>query len=341
MWVNLIGSIVVIQINAFNSYVSSLLNSQIIKQILVFLVKLTIAGGLFYWLFASDKLDFQPVLEEAFNSYHILGLIVVLGSTAMAAFRWGYLLKLQGLSFSGSVVIRWTLIGEFFGLTLPGGVGTELSRAFYMFRNATNTKTAALSSIILDRILAMSSLILMGFLAFLALLISSDTVDKTILVIGVILGAVLIATVLGFILIGFRPIRRLIQVPLPEKYRQVVDNIIVSYVSQKKILLKSFVYSFIAHSLILLAFFIAAEILSTGVSWEVLTITMPLVMISNILPFTPAGIGVGETTAAFLFALFGIPNGGAIMLVARIWLVAVQLLGGVVYLFDRHEEEVE
>jgi hypothetical protein len=313
------------------------LNSQLIKQTFVFLVKLAIAGGLLYWLFANDKLDFQSVLEESFNPYHILGLVVVLGSTAAAAFRWRYLLHLQGLSFSSAVVIRWTLIGEFFGLTLPGGVGTELSRAFYMFCNATNAKTAALSSIFLDRILAMTSLILMGFLSFLALLISSDTIDKTILVLGIVMGTVLLGTVLGFFLIGLRPVRKLIQMPLFENYRQVVDNIIVSYVSRKKILLKSFVLSFIAHSLILLAFFIATEILSTAVSWKELAITMPLVMIANILPITPAGIGVGETTAAFLFALFGVPNGGAIMLVARVWLVAVQLLGGVVYLFDRHE----
>lgn len=277
-------------------------------------------------------------MDESFNSLHISGVAVVLGSAVVAALRWGLLLHLQGLRFKVAVVLRWTLICEFFGLTLPGGAGTELARAYYMFRSAPNAKTAALSSIILDRVLAMTSLILMGFLSFLALYLTSDTVDETIMVFGTVMGAVLFGTILGFILIGFRPVRRLIQMPLPQKHKDVVDNIITSYTGGKMVLLQSFALSFAAHTFILFAFFISAEILSTPVGWEALAIAMPLAMISNILPITPAGIGVGETTAAFVFALFGISNGATIMLVSRIWFIAIQLLGGVIYLFHRHEE---
>lgn len=314
------------------------MNSQLIKQSLVFLIKLAVAGGLFYWLISNGQLDFQPLLDELLNPLQILGLIVVFAGSIAGALRWGLLLKLQGLPYTNWIVIRWTLICEFFGLTLPGGAGTELARAYYMYRNAPNAKIAALSSIILDRVLAMSSLILMGFLAFLALLLTSEEIDPTIWVFGAVMGAILFCTIAGFIFIGFQPIRRLIQMPLPDKYKEVVDNIIVSYVHRKKILLQSFVISFIAHTFILFAFFFAAEILSTTVSWQQLAIAMPLVMIANIIPITPAGIGVGETAAAFVFALFGIANGATIMLVARVWLVVIQLLGGVIYLFHRHEK---
>ena len=176
----------------------------------------------------SGKLDFQSVLEESFNPYHILGLVFILSSNVVAAFRWRYLLHLQGLSFRSAVVIRWVMIGDFFGLTLPGGAGTEITLAFYLFRNAPNAKTAALSSLFLDRILSVTSLMSMGFLSFLVLLISSDTVDKTILVLGIVMGTVLLGIVLGFFLIGLRPVRKLIQTPLSENYRQVVDNIIIT-----------------------------------------------------------------------------------------------------------------
>lgn len=287
---------------------------------------------------ANGQFDFQAVMYGSFSPLHLLGLSAIFGGSYFSALRWRVLLRLQGLTFKTSIVLRWTLISNFFGLALPGGAWTEMSRAYYMFRSSPNCRIAALSSIILDRILALGSLILMGFLSFIALVLTSDMVDDTIGIFGVIMGGILMFTIGGFLLVGYGPVRRVIKMPLPEKYGVIIDAIIVSYVSRKIILAQSFALSFIAHVFILSAFFFAAEILSTTVGWKEQAIAMPLVMISNVLPLTPSGIGVGETVSAFIFALFGIGNGAAIMLVARIWFVAVQLFGGAVYLFHRHEE---
>jgi len=314
------------------------LNRLFFKQFFIFIIKLAVAGGLFYWLIKNDQIDFQSVADASLSPLHVLGFSAVLGGGVVSAMRWGLLLRLQGLRFTKRIVIRWTLISNFFGLALPGLAGSELARAYYMFKSAPHAKTAALSSIFIDRILAMTSLMLMGFLAFLAVFLTSDHVDSSILFLGGTMGAVLISSVLGFFLITFNPVRRLIQTLIPGKYSELIEGIIAVYSRKKLVLLQSFGFSFIAHMLILSAFFFSAEILSTDVEWKELAVVMPLVMVSAALPITPAGIGVGETAAAFIFALFGIGNGATIMLVARIWIVAVQLLGGVIYLFHRHEE---
>ena len=85
-------------------------------------------------------------------------------------------------------------------------------------------------------------------------------------------------------------------------------------------------------------FAIAAHILEVSVGLDTIAIVVPFVVIANILPLSPGGIGVGETVASFLFAEFGVADGAAIMLTARIWIIIVQLAGGIVYLLYRHEQ---
>lgn len=308
------------------------------KNWIIFFIKLCVTGGLLWWLFSTARLDFSPLVGEFPGPLHLLGIIAIFASIVPQTARWSLLLKLQGIKFKFLKVAQWTVIGEFFGLTLPGGAGTEIARAYYMFRNAPNAKTAAMSSIILDRIFALSSLVFLGVVSFVYLYLTSPEVNQSILYMGGAMSLVLAGVGFGFFVIALKPTRKLLQIMAPEKYADILDNIITAYVSRKGALLQCFLLSLASHLCMLAAFFLAAEILNSDIDWTTMAIVMPLVLISNILPVAPAGIGVGETAASFLFAQFGILNGATVMLVARVWLVLMQLFGGLVYLSHRREK---
>ena len=307
-----------------------------IKQWLIFLVKLAIAGALIAWLVDSGRLDFSPLLADAPTPLHALGIAVVFASVLPQSLRWRLLLTLQDVTFSDKRMIQWTLIGEFFALALPGGAGTEMARIYYLFRSAPNTKIAALSSVILDRILALCSLMFLGVISFLVLMLRPEPPAPLVIVMGALMTLALLGAVAGFLVVGLRPSRRLLLRLTPAKYRDILDATIVAYTDRKGGLLKCFFLSLAAHVLILSAFILAGIILDSPLGWAQMFLVAPLVLISNILPISPAGIGVGETTASFLFALFGVANGAAVMLIVRLWLVVMQFAGGMTYLLYRH-----
>lgn len=308
-----------------------------IKQWLLFLVKLAIAGSLIAWLADSGRLDFTPLFADAPSPLHALGIAVVFASVLPQSLRWRLLLALQNVTFSIKRLIQWTLIGEFFALALPGGAGTEMARIYYLFRSAPNTKVAALSSIILDRILALCSLMFLGVVSFLVLMVRPDPPEPLVVVMGAFMTLVLLGAVSGFLVVGFAPSRRLMLRLTPAKHQDILESTIVAYTDRKGGLLKCFFLSLLAQGLILCAFILAGIILDSPLGWAQMFLVAPLVLISNILPISPAGIGVGETTASFLFALFGVANGAAVMLIVRVWLACVQFAGGMTYLLYRHE----
>ena len=59
-----------------------------------------------------------------------------------------------------------------------------MARIYYLFRSAPNTKIAALSSIILDRILALCSLMFLGVVSFLVLMARPEPPEPLVVVMG-------------------------------------------------------------------------------------------------------------------------------------------------------------
>ncbi|HIJ92750.1 MAG TPA: flippase-like domain-containing protein, partial [Rhodospirillaceae bacterium] len=220
-------------------------------------------------------------------------------------------------------------------LVLPGGAGTELARGYYVFRNAPNAKTAALSTVVLDRILGLFALVFLGVLAFLGLLADDAPLNINIALMGVATIALFLGTCLGFGLIGFSPSRRLILSLVPRRFAEPVNSMVYAYLHGKRAIAYGVILSVGAHLMLMGSFMIAGYILGTPLGWREVFLIVPLVTISNIIPISPAGIGIGEVTASFLFAQFDIANGAAIMFVVRMWMILSQLLGGLVYLFYR------
>lgn len=298
-------------------------------------LKLVVGALLIGWLTTSGRLDFSPLLQESLSPLHLLGVPLVALSFVPQAVRWRWLLRIQNINVGFRRVLSWVWIGEFFALTLPGTVGGELARGFYVVRNTERARLGALSTVLLDRVLGLFGALFLGALSFAVLLLGDDPPDASLTVVGATVTLLLLA-MSGFSLgVACRPTRALMLHFVPKRFSDSVDTLLSGYLAQKWLLARCFALSLVAHLLLMLAFMVAGRMLETSLQWHHVLLVVPLVLIAIVLPISPGGIGVGETAASVLFAQFGAPNGAAIMLLVRVWLVLLQLCGGLVYLLYR------
>lgn len=303
------------------------------KRPAILILKFLFAAALLVWLVRSDQLDLSVLKDDLTNPLHGLGLLLILSTLLPQSLRWQWLMKSQGIAQPLSRIVKWNWIGEFFALTLPGGAGTELSRGFYVYKNSPDSRAAALSTVVMDRLFGLFSLLFVG--AFSALIIVStrpiSNNPMTWLAVILILSFVAGLVCWGMIYLG--AVRSFIVKVIPLKYSDHLETILEAYIKNSRPILYAFVLSVVNQLLILGLFFVSALMLDIHLPWEVVFFVVPYVLVSNVIPLTPSGIGVGEVAAAYLFLQFDIPEGAAIMLIVRLWLIAFQLSGGLVFLF--------
>ena len=302
---------------------------------LLYLLKLLIAGGLIWWLVDSGKLDLAPL--AAFQPLHLCGLAVFTASLVPQVLRWWWLLRLHQADISPIRVGRWVWIGEFFTMALPGGAGAEVSRLYYVFKHTSCSKTAAISTMVLDRVLGLGALLLLGSLAYLAAQFSETDPGAPVAMMGSASAVMFLGLCAAFLAFGLAPVRRMFLALAPGSMAASARAALEAYLKGKRVLFRCFGVSVLSHLLLMGAFMVSGSILGVELGWRTVFLVVPLVFIANFLPLSPGGIGIGETAAAFLFAQFGFANGAAIMLTVRVWIVLLQLAGGGVYLLNREE----
>ncbi len=90
-------------------------------------------------------------------------------SQAILASRWWLLLRTQGIRINIWAAIRLHFLGLFYNNAMPGSVGGDLIRAWYVTKH-TEKKFEAVLSIFVDRFVGLlSSLIMAGFCYFVLL----------------------------------------------------------------------------------------------------------------------------------------------------------------------------
>jgi hypothetical protein len=138
---------------------------------------LTIASGALWWrqYACHPAADFLPmpgapgIIRHGFASSLRRARLDLLAAAAAAsalsflivAARWRLLLRIQQIHIGLWHAMRLTLIGTFYSTVIPGTVGGDVAKIWYVSR-LTAKKTAALVSTIVDRILGLAVLALLA-----------------------------------------------------------------------------------------------------------------------------------------------------------------------------------
>ncbi len=304
------------------------------------LVKAFIAAGIFYWLVSSDRLDFRILLSSAFNSFHLLGMLVLLISLLAQAFRWWVLLKIQNITHPFLKILQLFWISHFLSSGLPGGAGGEIARGYYIARSTSTGRFAGVSTILLDRLLGLFAFLIMGIISSLFFFYQHELTPAIASIMGAILLLFAGGTTVALIFCS-GPIRKPLLGYLPDKIRHPLESTLEAYAANRGTVFMCLLISFPVGILAMGAVQVASHIIGTPMTWGQLFIIAPLVFIAAVLPISPGGLGVTETAAAILFAQFGVQTGAAIMLMVRLWHLILKLPGGVMFIANKSNAPVE
>ncbi len=312
------------------------------KKVVLWLFKLTLVVGIFYYLFHSGRFDLSSMAivyqrPRFFVALVCINLVFIVG---LAAWRWKLLLTALNLPLEWSKALLLTFIGNFFNAVLPGSVTGDVLKGYYVVRlKPGEGKTLLFLSLIADRLL--------GFVGFLwgALLIGfwgwwaePALMAELHLYFWVILGLGLISF-LGLCALLYAPpfVLALLhrwagRLPLKNFLLKVMESL-ERLRGAPKLVWGSCALSVLNYGIILGMFWLIDGAYNPApgpfVAHAVLVVTGLLVIT---LPLAPGGMGVGHLAFALLYHSAGIEQGAEIFNLYFLALWVGNLCGGIFYL---------
>jgi uncharacterized membrane protein YbhN (UPF0104 family) len=278
--------------------------------------KLLVSGGLI--VFLVDKLD-TPAIRNGLlnvNPQLFLGSLIVLALlVALQGLRWLLIARALKLPVSIPTAIRVSFIGAFFSQVLPSAVGGDAIRVYWLYRSGLSLGTA-LNSILIDRIVAVSGLLLLALGGF-------SMLGWATLPLNLSAALALVAAVgTG----GLTALLCLDRLPLPHwiaKLRFIQTFTRLSGDARRVcfrpgIFLIAMLASLAAHATVSAVFWFLGRDAGLGASFAACIAMVPVATLLTTLPVSVAGWGVRE--GALVLALSAVGGDAAAVLVTSILL---------------------
>lgn len=264
---------------------------------------------------------FQSMDLRYFLASSILYLVVVY----FAALRWGMLLDEV---YPPGKLFSLYLIGSFFNNILPGAVGGDTVKVYYLYRETRKAGTS-FGSVFLDRYIGLAGLLFIG-------LISGLFAFRELAAIGVqwAIPSICAAFVLGSLAVfGFRIGKRFSV--LSDFYEYLHE-----YRRRKKTLIMAFFLSLLIQTMAIGMIYLVARGIGQRLTFTALFVFVPIITTVTTLPISISGLGVRESAFVLLFGLVGVAPEASVS-ISFLWFLSVataSLLGLVEYLRYRNTE---
>ncbi|MBU4486011.1 MAG: flippase-like domain-containing protein [Candidatus Delongbacteria bacterium] len=141
-----------------------------ISKYLRIAVSIVLLFYLFYYLVDFNNLI--NILRSIKTGYLFLAILFFIMSIFAAAYRWQFVIAIKDRKMSYKACLREYFIGTFFNNFLPGSIGGDITRIIGASKEI-DSKEIALSSVVVERVIGLISLLTIGLLGFMLLNISS------------------------------------------------------------------------------------------------------------------------------------------------------------------------
>lgn len=310
------------------------------KWVLNFL-KFGVTLGILVFLYRRGMLDLNRVKSVLTNGPVVICVFLALASTTLASVvRWYWLLKGQDISISRFEALKLTMIGVFFNTAIPGAVSGDVIKGYYIVKAQPNGRgrIKAFTTLLIDRILGLSALICVSFVAML-LHFEEITASKSLNPLAGLI-TILWLGVVGFF--AFVLIRTpwtnkiqkfLLKLPMGELWGKFFDSL-KAYESKKGIILKGLGISVFIHCMVVTATIVLSNALGgfQTVPADKFFFLVPFGLLVTAIPIAPAGLGTGHAAFLGLFNLVGATNGADLFTAFVSFQIFLSLIGGVFYL---------
>ncbi len=130
------------------------------REIAKFILKLGVGAAVVTYVLHSRMIDFEAMKSILFSPWNLLIVMAMLNlSAACCALRWYQLSRVQGLSLSRFTMYELIMIGSFFNTFMPGAVGGDVIKAWYVAGREPARKMRAVYIMFLDRVLGLAVIV--------------------------------------------------------------------------------------------------------------------------------------------------------------------------------------
>ncbi len=113
-------------------------------------------------VFVAKNTDWKIVRQVVANlnySQALLAIVIFIPAPTLQSLRLVWMLRIQNIRISYWLAMKFSFAGNLLNFAIPGSTGGDLYKAYYLTKH-THQKTAAVTTIFLDRIVGLTSLIL-------------------------------------------------------------------------------------------------------------------------------------------------------------------------------------
>jgi uncharacterized protein (TIRG00374 family) len=311
-------------------------------------LKLMVGVVLMGYVIRSEMIDFRMMKSVLTNPVNIgLSCLFLALSVVLCTFRWYLLATAQGLSVSFRQIFELTMIGNFFNTFLPGSVGGDFIKAWYIAGHEKTKKTKAVFTVLLDRLIGLSVIVFYAavtLMFFGDLLLQQSQLQMVALSVWVFTG--------GALLWGFAFFS-----PFLWKRRWFSSAVqtMEKLGPLGRITQAAMLYRHHGRSVVLAIFLSAFSILGITVLYRLHGLSLhiplstpyyffviPIGLVATAIPILPGGIGVGQVAFYTLFRWVGESpeQGSTLCTVLQIYTIIFNCLGIVFYLKYRQRAEL-
>jgi uncharacterized protein (TIRG00374 family) len=132
------------------------------RKYISYFLRFIVAGTALYLAFRGENLtDVAEVLRKNLKIFPIAIGIYILGQLIFVS-RWSLVLRVQSIRIGFWPAVRLHFLGLFYNNCLPGSIGGDLPRAWYVTKH-TDKKLAAALSVFVDRVIGLTGMLIMAF----------------------------------------------------------------------------------------------------------------------------------------------------------------------------------
>ncbi len=273
----------------------------------------------------------MSALKSTSPAIFAIALASFLAAISIAAFRLKLIIAIQSIPITYNEALSLSLIGYFFNNFLPTSIGGDVVKAYYLSKRAHHNKMAAYTSIFVDRVMG---LVTMMFMAFIALLfvkngIISNNLKYAIYAIAFGSLVIIILATNKNIAKRFASILFFLK-PFEDKLSKAY-NVIHQYKNHNTLMMQSFLISIISQILFFCTYGILVLSIGSKIPLVDIFVRAPLVAALSLLP-SINGLGLREGSTVMLFGpIIGKTNAFAVSILMLALLLIISVIGGLIY----------
>jgi len=291
-----------------------------VKKLFLFVLKLAVSGtALFLVIKKAGLQSLGLYLKRIRADYFFFASLLYVVSIYVSSLRWKVLLWKRRSVYTRYLFVLY-LTGSFFSTILPGLIGGDALRIYYLYRKDIALSEAA-GSVFLDRYTGYIGLLLTALIA----MFFADLKKEIVLI---LLALILAFVIISWWLLRYRLGSRLLRL---ENFYDYFSE----FFTKPRVVIYSVLLSVVVQCLVVFSVYVIMHALTVSLSIGSLFVYMTLIITASTLPVSISGLGIREWAFVVLFGISSIKLEAATA-VSIFWYlsyVVAALPGAIGYLF--------